>query len=83
MKRFAIAMSVAAGSLLLAVSAFPQGEKEGQGQAIVTILPKHDGDATPTVSPQDLTVKINGKDSKVTSFQSLANLTRAAGLGNR
>ena len=55
----------------LAVSAFPQGEKEGQGQIIVTVLPKHDGDPAPAVTAQDMTVKVNGKDSKVTNLQAL------------
>ena len=59
------------GALLLAASAYPQGEKEGQGVAIVTILPKHDGDSAPNVSAQDMTVKVNGKDSKVTNFSAL------------
>ena len=71
MKRFGIAMIAFAGATLLAVSAFPQGEKEGQGQAIVTILPKHDGDQAPNVSAQDVTIKVNGKDAKVANFESL------------
>ena len=63
---------IAAGALLLAFPALPQGEKDGQGQAIVTILPKHDG-ATPATSPtpQDMKLKINGKDSTVTKFTPL------------
>jgi hypothetical protein len=71
MKNVGIAIVVAAGTLLLAASAFPQAEKEGQGQAIVTILPKHDGGTVPDVSTQDLTIKINGKDAKITNFAAL------------
>jgi hypothetical protein len=48
------------------------GENQGQGQAIVTIVPKHENEAAPNVTQQDLqSVKVNGKDAKVTSWQSL------------
>ena len=71
MKRREIAIWVAAGALMLAGSAFPQGEKEGQGQIIVTVLPKHEGDQVPNISAQDMSVKVNGKDSKVTNLEAL------------
>jgi hypothetical protein len=71
MKRFGIALGLIAGALVLSASAFPQGEKEGQGQIIVTVLPKHDGDQPPSVTAQDMTLKVNGKDSKVTAVQAL------------
>lgn len=73
MRKFGIAICMAAGTLLLAASVFPQGEKEGQGVAIVTILPKHASDPAPNaaaLSAQDMTVKVNGKDSKITNFAS-------------
>jgi hypothetical protein len=73
MKEFGRAICVAAGMVLLAASAFPQGEKEGQGQIIVTILPKHEGDAAPAVSTQTMTVKVNGKESRVTSLKPLVD----------
>jgi hypothetical protein len=66
-----IAIFVAAGVLLSAASAFPQAEKEGQGQVIVTILPKNASDAAPSVSPQELSIKVNGKDAKVAGFEAL------------
>ena len=50
---------------MLAASAFPQGEKEGQGQITVTVLPKHEGDQVTNVSAQEMTIKVNGKDSKI------------------
>ena len=71
MNRNGIAIFVAAGVLLAAASAFPQGEKEGQGQVIVTILPKNASDPAPSVSAQDLSIKVNGKESKVASFEAL------------
>jgi hypothetical protein len=54
-----------AASLLLAAPAFPQGEKQGQGTAIITILPKRDGDPAPSVSAASASIKINGRDAKV------------------
>jgi len=61
--------------MLLSASAFAQGEKDGQGQAVVTIMPKHDGDQAPNLSTQDLTIKVNGKDTKVTNLESLRSAT--------
>jgi hypothetical protein len=75
MKKFGIAMCVVAAAMFLSASAFPQGEKQGQGQVTVTILPKHDGDQAPTVSAQDLSIKVNGKDAKVSNFESLRSAT--------
>jgi hypothetical protein len=59
---------VAIAALLIFTAAAPalaQGEKQGQGTAIVTILPKHDGDAAPGVSAASVTLKVNGHDAKV------------------
>ena len=71
MKKSGIAIFVAAGVLLSVASAFPQAEKEGQGQVIVTILPKNASDSAPSVSPQALSIKVNGKDAKVAGFKAL------------
>jgi hypothetical protein len=61
-----LAISMAAG-LLAAAPTFLQGQ--GAGQAIVTVLPKHAGEISPNVSEQDLqSVKVNGKQVKVTSW---------------
>jgi hypothetical protein len=40
----------------------------GVGQAVVTVLPKHEGDVAPSVANQDLSVKVNGKNAKVTKW---------------
>jgi hypothetical protein len=74
MNTFGRAICVAAGMVFLAASAFPQGEKEGQGQIIVTILPKHEGDPAPVVLAQGATVKVNGKDTRVTSMKPLTDM---------
>ena len=76
MTKFRIVICGVAGVLAMAAPAFPQGEKEGQGQVIVTVLPKHDGDPAPNVSAQDMSIKVNGKDAKV------ANLTALGGGNN-
>lgn len=54
-------------ALAVAAPAFSlKGSQLGQGQAIVTILPKHQGAAHASVSIQDLSsVKVNGKTAKV------------------
>jgi hypothetical protein len=64
-----IALSAAA-MLLTAATAFAQSEgSQGQGQAVVTVLPKHEGDPLPpSVLQQDLAVKVNGKNAKVTTW---------------
>jgi hypothetical protein len=62
--------ALAAAGLLSAAPAFSQDT--GQGQAIVTVMPKHDGEAAPNLTQQDIiTAKANGKSVKVSSFASL------------
>jgi hypothetical protein len=55
---------------LLAAPAFAQveGPQGGQGEAVVTVLPKHEGEVPPSVANQDLSVKVNGKYAKVTKW---------------
>ena len=67
-----MAIWMVAGGLLLAASAFAQGDKAmGQGRAVVTILPKGHGEMTANISQQDLNIKVNGKPSMVTSWKPL------------
>src|SRR6202050_2108712 len=56
--------------LLMGVGAWAQsGENQGAGDAVVTVLPKHEGDAVAaSVANQDLSVKVNGKNAKVTRW---------------
>ena len=71
MKNSALAMSLVAGALLMiAAPGFAANENsEGHGQAVITVLPAHDKEATPTnLSQQDLSIKINGKDSTITNW---------------
>jgi hypothetical protein len=60
-----------AAMLMLVAPAFGQGEKEGQGQAVVTILPKHAGDTAPNLSAQDIKLKVDGKDANVSNLVAL------------
>jgi hypothetical protein len=55
---------------LLAAPGFAQveGQQGGQGDVVVTVLPKHDGEVAPSVANQDLAVKVDGKNAKVTKW---------------
>jgi hypothetical protein len=74
MKRFRFV--AAAGALALAVSpllstaAWAADSASGQGQAIVTIMPRGAEAASP-IQPQELRVRVNGKDSSVTGWDAL------------
>jgi len=64
-KGFGMAAGMTLVALFLAAPAFSQ---DGQGQAVVTVLPKHDGEVPASVANQDLAVKVNGKNAKVTKW---------------
>jgi len=67
-----IAILAAAGALLAAAPAFSQSaEREGQGQAVVTILPDHGNGAPGAVSQQQLNLKVNGKETPITGWTPL------------
>jgi len=57
-----------AAMLPIAGTALAQGEKDGQGQVVVTILPKQDGDAPANFSAQNAKLKVGGKDINVTDL---------------
>ena len=67
-----IAALIGVGALLAAAPALAQsGERPGQGQAIVTLLPEHgNGDPGP-VSQQQLNLKVDGKQVEITGWQPL------------
>ena len=64
-------MFVAAAALMFAASGFAQGEKDGQGRVIVTVLPKSAGSAAPGVLAQDATIKVNGSNARITGLEAL------------
>ena len=65
MKKSGWAALTAAGALLFSSPAFAQNT--GQGRAIVTVFAKH-SEVAPTVSQQDVSAKVNGKDAAVTGW---------------
>jgi hypothetical protein len=77
MRNPGIAICAAAAVLLMAAPGFSQsGSHQGQGQAVVTVLPNHESEMPSNVTGQDLSVKVNGKLVKGatwTPLQSPAN----------
>jgi hypothetical protein len=72
MKNPGKAMWVAVVTLLVAAPVFSQSEnQQGQGQAVVTVLPKQAGALPPSVTGQDMSVKLNGRQARVTSWKPL------------
>jgi len=58
-----------AGSLLVAIPLFAQSENQtGQGQAVLTIVPNKNAPA-PTLTQQQLNIKVDGKDSNITGLR--------------
>ena len=63
---------VVAGALLIAAPAFAQGDVgTGQGRAVVTVLAKHSDGTPPSVSQQNVSLKVNGKPSIITNWRPL------------
>lgn len=63
------AMAVFFGSVL----ALSQGSEysQGQGNAVVTVLPAREGAISPTVSKSELAVKVNGKSAEISKWEHL------------
>jgi hypothetical protein len=66
--------ALAAGVLLLAAPVFAQNEGEGRGQAVITVLPVRGNETPASLTQQDLTMKVNGKDSTITNWTPLRGL---------
>jgi hypothetical protein len=68
-KSIQFAVWVAAGVLLAAAPGFADSQnQQGQGQAVITVLPAKNAPAA-EVSQQNLAVKVNGKDSSITNWR--------------
>ncbi len=68
MRNLGVAVGIAMTTLLMAAPLSAQNM--GQGQAVVTILPKVEGQPLPpSVTQQDMAVKVNGKNAKVTEWK--------------
>jgi hypothetical protein len=69
MKKARIALQIVLVPMLMTMPAIAQSEAGmGTGAAVVTVLPKHEGDVAPSVANQDLSLKVNGKSAKVTTW---------------
>jgi hypothetical protein len=72
MKNRTVMISMAVAAMVAAAPLLALGQdNQGQGQAVVTILPKHDGELPPSVANQDLAVKVDGKNARVTKWTPL------------
>jgi hypothetical protein len=69
MNKLRIVLAVA--TLLFARAALAQEDLNGQGHAVVTVLPAKGGEPTPSISPLNLEVKVDGRPAEVTSFAPL------------
>lgn len=66
-----VASWMTAGMLLVAAAttAYAQGgNPDGQGRAVVTVLPGKHSEMVPNITLQDLSIKINGKGTSVTRW---------------
>lgn len=72
MKKLGLAIAIAAGTVLAASPVFAQKDaQQGQGRAVVTILPSQKNASVGQIPTQSLKVKVNGKDSNVLNFTAL------------
>lgn len=69
MKKASFAIAMAAGAFLAVSPAIAQNQ--GQGRAVVTILPSQKNDTVGQIATQNLKLKVNGKESTVTGFSPL------------
>ncbi|HEY2472843.1 MAG TPA: hypothetical protein VGI45_33975 [Terracidiphilus sp.] len=69
MKKASLVLALAVGGFLAASPAIAQNQ--GQGRAVVTILPSQKADSVGQIATQNLKLKVNGKESTVTGFSPL------------
>src|SRR3974390_1605678 len=72
MKGLGLSIALAAGTILAVSPLFAQkNEQQGQGRAVVTILPAQKNGDVGRISAQSLRVKVDGKESSVLNFTQL------------
>lgn len=72
MKKLGIAIALVTGSLLSSSPLQAQRDnQQGNGEAVITILPAQSGENVANVSQQDIKIKVNGKESSVTRWTPL------------
>lgn len=72
-----LAGSLAAAAPLMAQNQPRANESGAQGQAVVTVMPAKGKEAPANVSAQDVSIKVNGKESTVTNFTPLRDANSA------
>lgn len=73
--KFRTIMAAFCGTALLTGGlAFAQDKNEGRGQAVVTVLPARANEVPASLNQQDLSVKVNGKDSTVVNWMPLRGM---------
>jgi hypothetical protein len=68
MKSLRLATVVAAGIVALAAPAFAATTEQGQGQAVITVMPKGNEAPSLNIGPQNVELKVDGKPSNLTNF---------------
>ncbi len=69
-----VVVVAAAAVLLAAVPAFSQSEfNQGFGQAVVTVMPARKGAKVPSISPNQLALKVDGRPAKIAGWKALRN----------
>jgi hypothetical protein len=72
MKKLRLIIVLGAGTLLLTLPLFSENPiLEGQGQAVVTVLPKQGVETPARVSQRDLQLAVDGKQTDITRWTSL------------
>ena len=70
MRKLASTIALAAGVFVAVSPTFAQNQ-QGQGRAVVTILPSQKNGSVGQIATQNLKLKVNGKESTVTGFNQL------------
>ncbi len=63
-----VALATCLGFSVLMTGPLSEAQQLSQGQAVITVLPKVDGQLPSSVTQQDLAVKVNGKNARVTHW---------------
>ena len=73
MNKLGMKLLMVTGALAIAAPVFAQGDVgTGQGRAVVTILGKQPGGTPASVSQQNVSIKVNGKPSIISSWTPLS-----------
>jgi hypothetical protein len=72
LKKLGMGFYIAVAALAITLPAFPEATNEqGQGHAIVTVLPANDKNASVDILQRNLQVKVNGKAVSITNWKPL------------